>query len=498
MRSILQESTRKSQPILKTFAQCLQRFPLQPGDKIVAAVSGGADSVCLLSLLRQLSTRCAFTLHVAHLNHGFRPEASQEADFVKRLCDDWEIPITLSSLPVPQICKEQHLSKQEGARQVRYAFLKEVARTVGARWIALGHTADDQAETFLMRLLRGAGSQGLGAIPRMRDGIIIRPLLMISREQILDELSRERIPFIEDSSNRQEVYLRNRIRHRLLPLLEEYNPKVKEALFRETELLQEENDFLTRYTEELIPQICIEKKEATVSFDLQRLGSLHPALQRRMVRWGLDQLHPGLKGIGFKHVEAVLSKALPGPTGKVYSLPHHFQVEKGYTKLLLRKNASKEGRAETLLPTLPAEISLSPSSNPIDLPQWGLRLTLTLRRHREQPLIFSTCAASFDFDRISNSLSLRGWRPGDFLVPTGMGGKHKKLQDLFVDAKIPRSQRASIPILTCSEGVLWVVGLRVDDRFLATETTKEVLTIEAQALDRSAFRSRVKPFLGGR
>ena len=491
----------RNQPVVKTFAQSLQRFPLQPGDKIVVAVSGGADSVCLLHLLRQLSTRRAFTLHVAHLNHGFRPEASREADFVQRLCENWGIPATLSSLPVPRICKEQHLSKQEGARQVRYAFLKEVALAVGARWIALGHTADDQAETFLMRLLRGAGSHGLGAIPqmrKMREGRIIRPLLVISREQILDELSRERIPFIEDPSNQQEVYLRNRIRHRLLPLLEEFNPKVKEALFREAELLQEENDFLNRHAEALLPNLGIERDEEGISFDLERLNSLHPALRRRVVRWGLDQLHPGLKGIEYKHIEAILTEAIPGPAGKIYSLPHQLRIEKGYTRLSFRKSALKEAQPEAPEPSLPSEVALSPSPRPIELPQWGLRLTLTLRQDREAPLVFSSCAASFDFDRISPSLTLRGWRPGDFFVPTGMGGKHKKIQDLFVDAKIPRSQRASVPILTCSEGILWVVGLRLDDRFLATEKTREVLTIEAQALDRSAFPSRMKPFPRGR
>lgn len=487
-------SLHKNQSILKTFTQSLKRFPLQPGDKIVVAVSGGADSICLLHLLRQLAFSRAFTLHVAHLNHGFRPEASQEADFVRRRCEKWNIPITLSALPVPRICEEQRLSKQEGARQVRYAFLKEVAKEVGARWVALGHTADDQAETFLIRLLRGAGSQGLGAIPRMRDGMIIRPLLMISREQILNELSREEIAFIEDPSNQQDVYLRNRIRHRLLPLLEEYNPKMKEALFREAELLQEENDFLNHYMEALLPGLGIERNKGEIAFDLERLKSLHPALQRRIVRWGLDQLYPGLKGIGFKHIETILTKALPGPTGKVYSFPRRFRIEKGYTRLFLRTTASEEEQAEASLRLLPSEVSLSPSPSPIDLPQWGLRLTLSLHRNGEVPFSFSSCAASFDFDRISTPLTLRVWRPGDSFVPTGMGGGRKKLQDLFIDAKIPKSRRASIPVLTCSEGILWVVGLRLDDRFLATEKTKEVLTIKAQALDRSGFPSRVKPF----
>jgi len=477
-------SARKYAPILKTFAQALRQFPLQPGDKIIVGLSGGADSVCLLHLLRQLSSPPPFRLHVAHLNHGFRPEAAQEAAFVQRLCDQWGVPATLSSLPVPRICKERHLSKQEGAREVRYAFLKEVAGATGARWIALGHTADDQAETFLMRLLRGAGSQGLGAIPRMRDGMIIRPLLSISRKQIVDELSREQIPFIEDPSNEQEIYLRNRVRHRLLPLLEEYNPKVKETLIREAALLQEENDFLTRYMDEIIPRLGIEKEAGIVSVDLKQLRSLHPALQRRVIRWGLGQLRPGLKGVGSRHIETAL-KALDGQTGKSHPLPDRLQVEKGYTKLFLKRSAAEEKQAKTCLSSLSSrpEVVLHPSPDPIDLPEWGLRLTVSRHRNREGLPVFSACVASFDFDRISNPLTLRGWRSGDSFVPTGMRGKHKKLQDLFVDAKIPKAQRASIPLLTCPEGILWVIGLRIDGRFRATDKSKEILIVEAQAPD---------------
>jgi tRNA(Ile)-lysidine synthase len=490
-------SVRKNRSILKPFTQSLRRFPLRPGDKIVVGVSGGADSVCLLHLLRQLSSRYKYTLHVAHLNHGFRAEAEREADFVKRLCEGWEIPITLSSLPVPRICKERHLSKQEGAREIRYAFLKEVAGAVGARWIALGHTADDQAETFLMRLLRGAGSQGLGAIPRMREEMFIRPLLTVSRKQILEELSREQLAFIEDPSNQQEIYLRNRLRHRLLPLLEEYNPKVRETFLREAELLQEENEFLTRHVEELIPHLGLKTEEETVSFDLERLRSLHPALQRRIVRWGLDRLHPGLKGIGFHHIETILSKALHSEMGKVSPLPHRLRVEKGYTRLFLRKSTSKEDRGETSRRSLRPEVILSPSPDPIDLPEWGLRLTLSCHRNGDNRPAFSTCVASFDFDRISNPLTVRGWRPGDRFVPAGMGGKHKKLQDLFVDSKIPKSNRTSIPLLTCPEGILWVIGLRTDDRFRATEKTKEVLIVEAHALDRPSSLPHVTPFPEG-
>ncbi|HEY5599542.1 MAG TPA: tRNA lysidine(34) synthetase TilS, partial [Candidatus Manganitrophaceae bacterium] len=206
----VQTKTRRA--LLKIFEEALREFPIRPGDKIVAGVSGGPDSVCLLHLLRALSSRRRFSLHVAHLNHGFRPEAEEEAKFVEALSASWGLPITSSKISVPEFCKERGLSKQEGARQVRYQFLKEVARVVGAKWIAVGHTADDQAETFLMRLLRGAGTQGLGAIPKIREGSIIRPLLNIRRQEIVEALSREKIPSIEDPTNQQTVYLRNRIR----------------------------------------------------------------------------------------------------------------------------------------------------------------------------------------------------------------------------------------------------------------------------------------------
>ncbi|MBI3802535.1 MAG: tRNA lysidine(34) synthetase TilS [Nitrospirae bacterium] len=480
-------SLRKKQPLLEKFSQRIQTFPLKPGDKIMAAVSGGADSVCLLHLLRQYARRNRHPLHVVHLNHGFRPEAIKEADFVKGLCEAWEIPATFSSLPVPQICKERRLSKQEGARQVRYAFFETIAEEVGARWIALGHTADDQAETFLMRLLRGAGPEGLCAIPPMRAGKIIRPLLTITRKEILDALSEADIPFMEDPSNREMIYLRNDLRHRLLPSLERYNPKIKEALVKTSQLLQDENDFLTRYMiDEIMPKLDIEMGPEIIRIDLTSLCSLHPALQRRLLRWGLGRLQQDLRGIGFEQIEQVLSKALSGAPGRRWIFPKGLQIEKGYTQLILRKTVQGQRAVGNRPPA-----TFVPSSDPIDLSDWDLRLTLSL--HPKGIVSFSPCVASFDFDRICLPLTLRGWRPGDLFIPAGMGGRHKKLQDLFVDAKIPRSERGSIPILTCSDGILWVVGLRVDDRYRATEKTKKVLTVRVQPITTDSAHDSDEP-----
>lgn len=470
-------------PIVKAFRELIGPFPLKPKDKIVVAVSGGADSVCLLHLLRRWAPRASVSLHVAHLNHSFRTEADEEARFVEKLSSDWNIPVTSLKLPVPALCKEKGLSKQEGARIFRYQFLKEVARQIGARWIAVAHTSDDQAETFLMRMLRGSGGPGLGGIPRMREGSIIRPLLKITRQEILSELSREGIPFLEDPSNLQPVYLRNRIRHALLPVLEQYNPRIREAFRRETELLQDENDFIHHALLALIPKLRIEKTERSVQFDVAEVQSLHPALQRRLLRWGIDQLGTGLKEIGFQHIETIRLKILSGSTGKVHTLPYSLTVQRRYSDLFLERADPGE--------RLPPEKSIAPSvelplpekegansQTKVDLPFWEVQLTVSLLPGPHPS--FSPCTASFDFDRISLPLFFRGWQPGDAFVPAGMKGRHKKIQDFFVDEKIAKSERRRKALLVCAEGILWVVGLRTDERFQVTERTKRTLVIKVQ------------------
>lgn len=472
--------------MVKAFTEAIGQFPLKPKDKIVVAVSGGPDSVCLLHLLRKWAADRSISLHVAHLNHGFRPEADQEARFVEELSSDWGISATAVKLPVPQLCKEKGLSKQEGARTIRYQFLREVAQDVGAQWIALGHTADDQAETFLMRTIRGAGAQGLGAIPLIREGCIIRPLLKIRRREILSELSREKILFMEDPSNLQPLYLRNRIRHHLVPTLEQYNPQIREALCRETVLLQDDNDFIHQHLLSVIPKLKIQTTGSSALFDLPELQSLHPALQRRLLRWGIDQLGAGLKEISFKHIETIRLKIIPGPTGKIYTFPHSLKIQRRYSHLLFERTDGAAGPLQTGNRTdLSAELPLpemegAASGIVIDLPFWQLKLKVSL--HFGPHPSFSPCMASFDFDRISFPLFVRSWQPGDAFMPAGMKGRHKKLQDFFVDLKIARSERDRRPLLTSSEGILWVVGLRMDERFRATEQTKRTLTMEAQRI----------------
>jgi tRNA(Ile)-lysidine synthase len=452
------------------FLQSLRALSVRDGDRIVVAVSGGADSVCLLHLLSNLAR---FSLHVAHLNHQFRQEADSEAQFVENLAGEWGLPATIESWPIEALSRQAHLSKQEGARHFRYQFLAACADRIGARWIATGHTADDQAETVLMRLLRGAGCQGLSGIPKIRANRIIRPLLTMTRREIVAELAHAGIPHIEDGSNATRTYLRNRIRHQLLPQIQADHPNIQATLCRTAHLLEAEDDFLQKCAREQMPTTCLAQSEDVIIFDIAKLNALHPAIRRRVLREGLAGMNrfpdPGhLRDVGFAQIEGLM-ELLTGATGRRWALPAGGSARREYDRLILSRSQSQE----TPLP--PVEIGVL--SGTVNLPAWGI--TFILER-TYKPLSRNTL--SFDLDRISLPLILRGWQDGDRFVGVGMNGRHKKIQDFFSDAKIPRPSRRRIPLLTCREGILWIVGHRADARFIASEGTKQVLSVEVRSL----------------
>lgn len=470
--------------LLEKVLLALKRFSVSPQDKILVAVSGGPDSVCLLHCLKNLPEPYHLSLHVAHLNHLFRAEATEEARFVENLAQRWDLPVTIAERPVLKICEEEGLSKQAGARKVRYQFLYDVAKKVDARWIALGHHADDQAETFLMRMLRGAGADGLRGIPEKRDDFILRPLIDAHREEIMGVLSNENIPYVLDPSNKQLYYLRNKVRHQLLPELARYNPKIRETLCREAALFASENELMHQVMMEKLPELQVESGSDLFTFDIASFLKLHIALQRRFLRWGIGKLCFGLKGISFQNVEMIRVQVIQGQNGNCCDLPQGIVATKQYSKLILKKykNGDLKNTRELQISEcqLPAPTRF-PSSMVEDFPEWKLRLNISLSLAPSD--IVSPCKASFDFDTIEYPLVLRTWKAGDFFSPVGMEGHRKKLQDFFVDEKIPKEERSRVPLLSSPQGILWLVGMRVDARFLATALTVRTLTIEIESLE---------------
>jgi len=450
---------------------------IEAGETVVVAVSGGPDSLALLYVLYYIRQTLDFTLHVAHLDHKFRgAESAGDALFVKEHAHNLGVAITLEAIDVPRLVSESKLSAETAARKTRYEFYDRVATEVGASKIALGHNADDQAETVLMRLLRGSGSHGLSGIPRIREGKYIRPLLSTTRREIENFLSDLNLSPRRDASNEQPIYLRNKIRLELLPLLEsEYNPSVKKVLNRTAELLRSEDDLLDRTARESLDDCMINRQDGLIEIDITKFKKQDIALQRRLLRHGIADVIGALRDISFEHIESILPLISSRQPNSSLSLPHNLDITKSYDKLTIGKtlcadtstsfkywlNVPGKTRLPELNVTVVIELNFDSEINP---------------RNRFQ--------AMFDFDKIAQlplqsrrlSLLLRSRRDGDRFQPLGMRGT-KKLKDFFIDEKIPRILRNRTPILVSGDEILWVVGYRISDKIKITPSTKRKLTM---------------------
>ncbi|MCI0527095.1 MAG: tRNA lysidine(34) synthetase TilS [Nitrospira sp.] len=458
--------------------QHLREWGVSRGDLILAGVSGGPDSVCLLHLLKTVSESFPIRLHVAHLDHGLRgKESMADARFVQNLCHEWKIPVAVESGAVSVLAKQRRLSLQVAAREARYTFFERIADKIQCRWIALGHTADDQAETFLLRLLRGAGSKGLSSIPLQREIQatsdtklrIIRPLLNVERKQVLDYLKARSIPYRLDPSNLKPFYLRNRLRQEVIPLLKShYNPKLIETLYRTAELLGEEQDFLQAQASQMLSQIQVKASGPGMVLDRNGFIKFHRALQRVILRKSIERIKGNLVGVTYRHLEDALCLIREGKAGSHLKMPGGVSVRLVYDRCWIYLDRGDFiTRMEEIALSIPGEVH-SPS------------LGFVAKTRLEENHVSSderVCAA-FDYEKIHPPFTIRGRRPGDYFFPCGMGGKRKKLQDFFVDHKVPRHERDRIPLLTASEGILWVVGWRLDGRFIASPDSRKIMVVE--------------------
>ena len=332
---------------------------LAKGGRIVVAVSGGPDSVALLHALVRLQPAWRLKLHVAHLNHGLRPEAGQDAAFVRDLAGRWRLPVTIRELDVAADCRRHGWSLEDGARRLRYDFLAAVARQHSATEVALAHTADDQAETVLMRLMRGTGLLGLSAIPRRRpfeiespgeghasqpDCWIIRPLLEVWRDEVLAHLREARLACREDATNRDERFLRNRIRHHLLPLLQrEYSPNIKGLLTHLAEQSRSDYRFLEDAADRQWKRVAAAHAPDAVSLSIARFRRQPKAVQRQLVRRAVERVRGDAGQLEFRHwveIERVFEER---PLGAVVDLPGGVQVTRGRDRVTCHRAPPRNG-----------------------------------------------------------------------------------------------------------------------------------------------------------
>jgi len=419
-----------------------RRGLLAPGERVLVAVSGGADSVALLVLLQRNARTLGVEVAAAHLDHRMRPESGDDAEFVRSLCADLGIPLHIGTRDIPKLSRLWKEGLEASARRARREFLLETATALGCAKVALGHHRGDQAETLLHRLLRGSGSSGLCAMQPWSPPFI-RPLLPFTREQLQELLAEHGRSFIEDASNRDPRFTRNRIRHQLLPLLESFNPRIEEHLFCLSERFSEEEAFWREREDEALKAVLLDHADG-LSLSRELLLGLHPALLSRVLRRALAEARGDLRGISSCHLRAVRSLAESGrPQGELV-LPGAW-VGRRYERLWLRRERPQEGGR------VPLEIS-GPGRYP--LADGGeLQVSVENGPGEEAALI-----AEFDGLFIDFPLQWRPFSAGDRFHPEGAPGG-KKLKSFFIDQKIELEKRRSFWLLAKDE-ILWVAGVR--------------------------------------
>ena len=437
-----------------------------PGDTVVVAVSGGADSVTLLHVLRSLH-EYRLSLIVAHLNHLLRCEESDaDEQFVSTIAAEYGVPYVVERFAVDEFARREGLSLEEAGRLARYRFFDEVAAKYGAAAVALAHHADDQAETVLMRLLRGSAATGLcGMLPKSAGGRYVRPLLQVTRNQIQNYLSEHGLAFRTDSSNSDLSFLRNRIRHELLPILETYNPAVRELLTATADALAAD--------EAVLDQLCVSTFETmadtwpgTVKMSIERLCNEPQAVRLRLYRRALTLVRGDLRRIGRRHLDAIDRLVHDRKPHLSLDLPGGTNISRRYDQLFIR--------AAVETPVEPAQECIIDGAGTY---RWGGVVVSVTIDNRVDWCDQGPWRCCFNGDAAPFPWTVRSFRNGDRFVPFGMTG-HKKVKDYFMDEKIPRDQRLRTPLLFRDSDLLWLVGLRRSSLAPVTSATRSVITVD--------------------
>ncbi|MBI1911691.1 MAG: tRNA lysidine(34) synthetase TilS [Deltaproteobacteria bacterium] len=451
---------------------------IETGDVVMAAVSGGIDSITLLDILGRLRQELSFSLVVCHLNHNLRgKESERDFNFVKKTALELGLEFEGRKLKAG-VLEGDGESLQALARKKRYEFFEKAAKKHGANRIALGHTLDDQAETVLMRLLKGASLSGLCGIPPVR-GPYIRPLIETSRQEIEKYSDENGLEFVQDSSNLTDKYLRNDIRLNLIPFLKEnYNPNITETLARTSSILSPDDDFINMQAEEAYKKCILERKGLSVSFDRLGLLSLHKAILSRLLIKAVEELKLPIDIYSF-HIKSFLNILESRRPNISVNLPSGLSVAREYDKVIISAEAPKTGLPFSAVLKVPGTTLLKDSP-------FSLKTTVLTKIPesfgKEGDIAF------FDYDDLALPITVRPMQPGDRIVPFGMKGS-KKLKDIFIEKKIPKCQRLSIPVLAAGEVIIWAAGVRQSDLFKVTENTKRALKIELRNNGSQAGRS---------
>ncbi|MDD9272054.1 tRNA lysidine(34) synthetase TilS [Paenibacillus sp. GCM10023248] len=443
------------------------------GDVVVVAVSGGPDSVALLHVLFALAKEFDWKLVVAHVNHQFRgAESDAEAAFVARLAERLGLPCEIGVIDVPAYIEATSLNGQAAAREKRYEFLHQVADAYKAERIAFAHHADDQAETVMMRIVRGTGPSGLVGMPerrREKKVELIRPFLRIYKSDIVNYCAQHQITYCKDSSNELRKYFRNQIRLDVMPMLKQYNEQLPESLNRLTEMMRAEDDYLAVETERVLRRI-VTFQGAGCRLTRSDFTGLHVALQRRLIKLILNCLCLGMDRLDFIRIESIRElMSQDQVSNQVLQVDDALYIVREYEAILFQTSEP--------VPK-PYAYELGADTDELDLPEAGAKLLcarMPANSVDASSIVPLATDIYLDLGQLRWPLTIRSRRSGDRLEPHGLNGS-KKVKDMFIDAKMPLSRRDVIPLLVDASGqILWIAGFRRSKHALVGTDTERVL-----------------------
>lgn len=438
----------------KKFLSTIKSYGLiEKGDKVVLAISGGPDSVAMLHLFCAIRDEWSLTLYAVHLNHQYRGElADRDAHYVEELCNSLEVQLFSFSSNVEAIAKELKTSFEDAGRQERYRLFFKIKDEMKADKIAVAQNKNDQAETVLMRLIRGSGIEGLSGIDYKRADNVIRPVLDLSRVEIESYCAQHELAPRIDHTNEDVKYTRNKIRKEVMKQMMEVNPLVIDQIVRTSHLLRDENTIIEKMTKEAVAD-CVENRESELLLDLNKFNALELALKRRILRACIKSLRGHLTDVSFDEIETIIELSNEMKTGNKKNYHKELTFEISYDNLLIYLG-KKEKRTE----------------------KHSLKMKEMTREEFEQYSLLSHEIA-IDKDKITGSLRIKNRENGDRFYPAGLQGQ-KKLKDFFIDKKVARDERDIIPIIRDDNGIVWIVGYRQDRRYLIDDNTSKVLILQ--------------------
>jgi tRNA(Ile)-lysidine synthase len=449
---------------------------LEAGDHVLIGVSGGADSLALLYFLDKYADALKISIGVAHLHHGLRGEAADaDENFVRRFCTDRKIPFFSRQRNIQEISQTEKISVEEAGRKERYDFFIAMAAAHGYNRIAMGHHINDQAETMLMRLIRGTGVKGVSGIKSSRDNLYIRPFLCLEKKEILDYCQIHKLAFRIDATNFQRDYTRNKIRLDIMPMILEINPKAESHFNEFTKIANEYEAFFEKYVDQIEDRILTSKVKM-VLIDRDSWLSEEPVVQKELLRRSIFKFKGSLKEIEYNHITAFYSLLKSDKTIWEIHFPNDIQVIRRYDRIMVTEKQAIAGVGIAPKMILPGKTYIFAKERLILETKFVSQDEFRKKRGLFFKELENHSEKYFDYDKIKSILVLRSRQSGDYFYPAGVLGK-KTIKKYLIDKKIDRGQRDTIPLLVTGAEVLWIMGYAINHHYLADDATKNIIRV---------------------